>query len=503
MFFCEDNALRIDERHVGLFASRRGAADTHDESTFGVVVQDPWSHPLAQNRLEILGVIAVFGRARSVELESRGKDHGGLTTERGLRPKRQNRCQRDQRRSKNGSIFRDAGRLVTCTRMSETPSDKPPKEPAQDIVATLNQPSDRVKPEFFPFGLSDAQFAKVMREMLAVARLLGGHGVSPRDVVQEAFVKAVSKLSTERPSIQDEEKVVGWLCELTKWEALTMRNAHRRRARREVEVSEDIAEMLVAPPSVDAVEARKMLDRALQALEPADRELLRELYTEGKTIAEIAAEKRLSWSVVDSRRRRALDLLYAAIQASMAALVLLLPKKARAFVAHIKQQTSQVVVQTTQFGGAMTVTAICGVLVPTSSSLLNESSPPLGLTTYSTPQATLAQPAPLQPDFVPEVEPEEPKALDTETNPCSGAGMKFTKTASVLLETAVPLAFLVAPALTQVACTGTEQQTPPARQPEEEPDDMPDPYDIVCENARRFGEECPSREAWEKIGRPR
>jgi DNA-directed RNA polymerase specialized sigma24 family protein len=392
--------------------------------------------------------------------------------------------------------------------MSKRSSDKPPEKPAKEKVATPVPKPDRVRTEFFPFGLSADQFASVTREMLAVARLVCRHsGCSPGDAVQEAFVKALSKPSTERPSIQNQKKFVAWMCTLTKYEALTNRLYELRRAQREADSGTDIAEMVVVPPSVGAVEARKMLERAFMALKPADQTFLHALYADGKTIDDIADEQDRPWTTVDSRHRRLLDRLYAMIHGAMAAALLLVPKRARAFVAHVTQQASRLLAQATQFGGAMAVAVVCGVFVPTGSSATTELSMPVSLTRLSTPQTTIAQAAPLQPSFLPEVGPEEPKTLDAATNQCSAADMKSAKIASYLQGTVAPLAFLGASAFTQVACTGSEQQTLPPRQPQgeptEEPDGSHDPYVFSCKMERMRGNECLPREEWEKIGLPR
>lgn len=204
------------------------------------------------------------------------------------------------------------------------------------------------------------------------------------------------------------------MCELAKYEALTNRTDQRRRAEREVSTCTNIAELAGIPPAVGVVEA----------------------------------------------------LLYAHIQAKLAALlVLLVPKKARALVAHVTQQAPHVMVQATQFSGGMAVTVVCGALLPTGSSANTPPTMAMGLTPYSSPQAATVEAAEAQRSFVREVAPEEPEALDTVTNQCSGVDMKSAKIAGYLHAVAPPFAVLIAPALSQVACAGTEQQTPPRISP--------------------------------------
>ena len=308
--------------------------------------------------------------------------------------------------------------------------------------------------------------------------------------MQQAFVKAISKPENDRPSIHDEKKFVAWMCAMAKYEAMTGRIYDRRRTQREMSVGDDIAEMSAIAPSVGSVEARKMLERAFTMLEPEEQALLHALYAEGKTITELANEKGLSWSTMDSRRQQLLKLLYAAIQALITTLALL-PRKARAFVAHVTQQLPRL-------SSVMSVTAACGVLVPSGSSIMNESLTSLGFTQVATKQTNTAIVADFRPSFVPKVAPEEPNGLDAETNSCSPGDMKSAKIASILQETVVPLAFVVAPALGQVACAGSDQQTPAARQPDEEHDDSADPYEVMCDQERARGNTCPSREEWLK-----
>jgi len=285
---------------------------------------------------------------------------------------------------------------------------------------------------------------------------------------------------------------------------VSLRTSRRRRAAREInDGAEEIAEQIAVAPSVGDVEARMMLDPAIKTLKPEQRDLLRALYTDDKTVNDVAEEGGSPWTTVDSRHKRILDLLKAIIQGTIAALVLLVPKKARAFVANITQHAPQMLVHGAQVTAAVTLTAVCGVLLPTGSSAMAEPVKPVGLTTYNIPQTSIAQAVDLGPSFLSEVEPEEPKVLDTETNQCSAADMKSTKVTSFLRETIVPVAFVVAPALTQVACTGTTQQTQAARQAEDE--DAADKaqnhrwnYEHICDIRRSRGERCPTMEEWEK-----
>ncbi len=389
--------------------------------------------------------------------------------------------------------MRDGDRLVPLPRMSQRRSDKPSPGPVDKSVEPPKPKPDRATSDGPPFELSPAQHAEVTRAMLAVVRLVGRHAlVSPRDAVQQAWVKALSNPETKRPSIHDFEKFVTYMCTLARYEAMTNRQSSRRRQQREVAAETDIVECLAGSTAIDALEARLILERPLAALEPEEQELLHALYHDGKTIHEMKEEQELAWTTLDSRKHRLLKLLYAAIQAMVAALMLL-PKRARAFVANAKQQAAHI-------GGTVAMTGACGVLVPTGSSFMSEPSIPLGLTWSDTSRTNTAKPAGLPPLFVPEVAPEELKAIDAATNECSAGDMKFTKTALSVAENMIPMTFVLGVALSHVACAGTAQQTPRQEEPDEEPDGMPDPYEVACDQERARGNPCPPKEVWQKLG---
>ncbi len=90
-------------------------------------------------------------------------------------------------------------------------------------------------------------------------------------------------------------------------------------------------------------------------------------------------------------------------------------------------------------------------------------------------------------------------AVDTAPVRCSGRVMKSTAIARYVQETVLPFAFLLAPAVTNVACAGTERQTPPPQQADDEEEGGHlDPYEHTCWNATRMGAECPTRAEWYK-----
>jgi DNA-directed RNA polymerase specialized sigma24 family protein len=313
--------------------------------------------------------------------------------------------------------------------------------------------------------------------------------------VQQAWVKALSNPETKRPSTENFEQFVTYMCTLAKYEAMTNHQFFRRQEQRHVPGETDIAEWVVEQNALGATEARLVLESSFLALEPDEQALLHALYHDGKTIEEIKEEQGLAWSTLDYRKKQILNRLYAALQALVATL-LLAPKKARAFVAHASQNLPQL-------ASTMTVTAVCGGLLPTSSSLATERSNLSSLTQVESTPTDAMKTAGLSPSVVPEVAPEEPKEVDTATNACSAGDMKCTKTASSVVENLMPMTFVLGVALAQAACAGSQPQTLAAQQAQQaEEDDEPregtDPYDGICEENRRRGEKCMTREEYRK-----
>lgn len=390
---------------------------------------------------------------------------------------------------------------MTHTGMSKPLRDGPHENPPEDTVAGSTSKPHGVRAPMFPFGMSAPQFSRVKHAMLVIVRSVARHTcISPEDAVQQAFVKALSKPNIAPPSIQEEEKFVAYICTLAKYEALTNRNAHRRRALREVSSEGDISEMVAVPPATNSVEARMMLDPAMMTLTTTERDLLRAMYTEDKSIDDIAKEGALPWTTVDYRHKRILRLLSATIKALVVAL-LVVPKKARAFVAHVAQQGPQL-------ASTMVVTAGFGVLVPTGSSLATESSSVLGLTQVTSNPTVSTEAAGLQASMYAEVAPEEPKEFDAGTNMCSLEDMKSSTFTNIVQETVVPLALIVAPTVCQVGCGGSAQQTPALHAEEEEDaaerrERSDYHYKLMCDQERMRGDKCPTREEWDKSNQPR
>jgi RNA polymerase sigma factor (sigma-70 family) len=378
--------------------------------------------------------------------------------------------------------------------MSRPPSNPPPPE---EPVVTLEKQPDSAVSVAAKLGLSKAQYDKAAKAMSRIVWKVGCPvHVQLRDVVHDAFVLAAAKPISERPSIKNWGRFVAWLCAVTKGEALTNRKSKHRVLLGQGHSEDEVAALILAEGHAEALETSIDLHKAFLALKPADQELLTAIFVEDKSISEIAVEKKEPRSTVNSRYQRALVLLRAALSSVIAAIVLLVSKNARAQSLRLAQHVARLIPHATHTACAMTVTVACGVMVPASSMALGEHQEAPGTTLAAVPRPTLAAPmVPKEPSSAPEVEPEKPIALDEVEKQWSADDMKATTIARYLQATMFPFAFLIAPAVSQVACAGVEHRTPPPQEPEER-DDSTDPYVGYCEGQRRLGGDCESRADW-------
>ncbi len=383
--------------------------------------------------------------------------------------------------------------------MSHRPS-QPPKPPSDERTDTLLQELADAAPLLAAsLGLSKAQYNEVVKVMLAVVRRVGCPvHVHALEVIHDAFVKAITKPTSQRPSSGEWKRFVGWMCALTEQAALTNRKSTQRRLLSQGHSQDDIDKLLSTPGFAEVMDARLDLRNVLPVLSPADVELLRAIYEEGKTISEFAVEKKLSRSTADSRHQRVLERLRAALKVVIAAMVWLFPKNVRAQGLWLAHRVSQLVPHTMQTVAAMTVAVACGVLVPASSTATVEHRKVPEATLAAVPRPTFAAAMALsEPPVAMEVEPVKPIAIDDpEMQWCDGE-MKATTIARSLQATMLPVALLVTPTATQVACAGAEHHAAPPPEPEEEEwEGGPDPYESMCESAHRLGGECPSKVDW-------
>lgn len=352
------------------------------------------------------------------------------------------------------------------------------------------------------FGLSNAEFDELVESMVGMVWRVGcpSH-IRPLEVVHDAFVLALCKPISERPPISEKKRFVAWMCKLAKFAALSNRKSKHRRLLSQGHSDAEMDALCSMVTNDDTVGAGRALNKALAALKAEDRTLIYAYYVDGKSIADIADEQNLRWSTVKSRLLRALDLLRTALQGSIVAIVLFFANKARAQSARIAVRISQLLPHVAPTTGALTFTITCGVLVPASSSAALPHEPFQAKEQPTMQQASASVPAPIptvkldEPGQTLEVAPEKPALVDEPRKQCSASDMKATKLAGYLPSTILPFAFLVTPALANVACAGGERQTLPRYEPEER-DDTPDPYNVMCDEQKRRGKDCPSRAEW-------
>ncbi len=340
-------------------------------------------------------------------------------------------------------------------------------------------------------GLSNAQAKEVRDSMVGMICKVGCPGHLHRDALNDAFVTALCKPISERPNVAEWDKFVSWMCTLAKYSALTHRNAEIRR-REDNEVSHDeLAKMFSLPAHVPDPGLDKALQQAFDSLDRDHQALLLARYGDEKSVQEIAKERSLPWSTVKSRIDRALFLLRTALQTLIVAAVLFVTRNARARGLRLARYVSQVLPHATPAACAMSVTVVCGVLVPASSSALG-----MGVHPDAPTSMVLAEAATTEPSFsAVEVASVKPITLDKPENPWSAADMKSIQLTMCVQTTLVPFAFLAASALPNIGCAGGDRQTPPPEEPEEVYEHR-DPYDDVCEDERRRGNDCPSKAEW-------
>jgi len=289
------------------------------------------------------------------------------------------------------------------------------------------------------------------------------------------------------------------MCTLAKFAALSNRKSKHRRLLGQGHSDAEIDALCAIAINEDVVGAGRALTKALATLDAEDRMLIYAHYIDGKSIVDIADEQNLRWSTVKSRVLRALDLLRIALQTTIVAIVLFFANKARAQSARLAVKISQLLPHTAPTTCAMVVTATCGVLVPANSpAVAMVAEEAASAVIAPRPTSTIgASDIPAKPLEMPVVAPVKPPGVDEPGKQCSASDMKATKLAGYLQGTILPFAFLLTPALTNVSCAGAERQTPPPHEPEER-DDSLDPYDIMCQNQKRRGDDCPSRADWYK-----
>jgi RNA polymerase sigma-70 factor (ECF subfamily) len=158
-------------------------------------------------------------------------------------------------------------------------------------------------------GLMQRSNARLYR----IARAIVGDDAEAEDVLQEAWVRAYAAL----PSFRGEASLDTWLTAIVVNEARG--RLRRRRPQVELKLVDDRPEPRPSPEAQAAhAEARRMLERAIDALPPDFRAtfVLREV--EGCSTDETAAALGLSPVTVRTRLHRARTLLKKALETSLA-----------------------------------------------------------------------------------------------------------------------------------------------------------------------------------------
>jgi RNA polymerase sigma factor (sigma-70 family) len=483
--FSDGRTLSIDKRYVHKLSASGRTTDTHDQLAVGLDGEHVFGYPGPKKNFERLLIVAVLGRLSRVEVELRRGDGRSRSVEGKRWLHRQNRGQ-NKRHEKNEESRRDFDRLVAKRFMSCPPSTPPPADPTEPIEPTeptepiesiesteSTEPSDEfaimVPAEW---GLSNAQVKELLVAMRGMIRKEGCPERLHLDVVQDAFVVALSKPISERKRVTDWQRFVSWMATLAKYSALTNRNREKRRRESDELSDEEIAELLAVPaPDTDFL-ALEALEKACLQLAPEHQAIIKAHYFDGKTIQQIADEQgKLPWTTMKSRVDRVLELLRCALQSIIVAIILLVTKNARAQGARLARHVSHLLPHATHAASAMAVTMACGVLVPSSSNAMEVSPGSTGVVLLAPPSAPVATTMmPAEPPLAPEVEPEKPITIDELKKQWSADDMNSFKIVRYLQATMLPFAFLMTPTVSQVACTGSGQQTPPPQEPEEEHD---------------------------------
>jgi RNA polymerase sigma-70 factor, ECF subfamily len=139
--------------------------------------------------------------------------------------------------------------------------------------------------------------------------LTGGDRQRAEDVVQETLVRAwrnADKLHTEAGT-----SLRPWLVAVAR--RIVIDN-HRRRKARPTEVDDAVLATLPAPDEIERITTSAAVQRALQSIGPAHREVLFEMYYRGGNGEQAAAALKVPVGTIKSRVYRALRMLRAALE---------------------------------------------------------------------------------------------------------------------------------------------------------------------------------------------
>lgn len=337
--------------------------------------------------------------------------------------------------------------------------------------------------------------------MLVTAKRMGcPEHVDPREIVHAAFLKALEKPISERPSTANRKKMLAWLRTLVRYEIKTFRNSKHEKLLGAGHSDDEIEALLPASPGLgESLAAGEAWHMAMTTLAPKDRALVVAHYEHGKTVQEIAHEQDMPWSTVASRLLRIVQHLRARIVPAAITFLLLWAKKARAHVAAFTQQMPRQLVLVMHPATVVVVPVACGALLPTAASFPTDPVTPASLAWSTSGSSIPTLDGPVKPWTTEIVDPVKPNVVDTGKNPWSASDMNTNLLRRFVQGTVVPVTLAVAPAASASACAGTagQTQTTPLEDPEKY-DEIPDSYTVMCEDETHRGNKCPTREEWAK-----
>ncbi|MGY0056320.1 sigma-70 family RNA polymerase sigma factor [Streptomyces sp. LZ34] len=141
------------------------------------------------------------------------------------------------------------------------------------------------------------------RALLAYAQRLTGDHSAAEDVVQETLIRAWKNPDA---LVNGKGSVRGWLLTVAR---NIVTDRYRAKAARPTEVAESAATTPVAQDHADAVVNSMLVMEALDQLSPDHRDVLREIYFQGRSVAEAAKSLGIPPGTVKSRSHYALKAL--------------------------------------------------------------------------------------------------------------------------------------------------------------------------------------------------
>jgi RNA polymerase sigma-70 factor (ECF subfamily) len=156
----------------------------------------------------------------------------------------------------------------------------------RQLTAAVRRGDEAAFAEFY-----DRHSLRLYQHILALAR---GDEPQAREVFQTVALKLVRKMEV----FDDEARLWAWLAAIARHAHIDHVRARLRRERLTTPLPEELTNMATPPRWADAI------PHALAELAPADRELLQAAYTDGRPLAELAAERGETYKAVESRLAR-------------------------------------------------------------------------------------------------------------------------------------------------------------------------------------------------------